>query len=156
VIGLRNKTALVHRLNLTELADLFGAAARAVSPEFNRLGTANPELTKRVRKALPGRALKALEAPVQALASMRGVDLAAWVGAIPLTADRFGLLGSGDVIAGLNLLLREDPSIAGKRLDTSEAMIAAMAERRDLQELIGFVLSDDHFRLRGKMKIALG
>jgi cellulose synthase operon protein C len=156
VIGLRNRTALVHRLSLAELTDLLGAAARAVSPEFNRMGNVDQDLTKRVRKALPGRVLKALEAPVAELSAMRTIDVANWLGSIPLTADRFGLLACGDVVAALNLLLREDPGVAGKRLDTLEQLTAAAANRRDLQELLTFLLSDDHFRLRGRMKIALG
>lgn len=154
-LGLRNRTALAYKLGLSPLEDLLGAAARVVNATFDRLGAVNPDLTKRIHKALPGRAIKALEPPVVELAAMRNLDPAAWFGALPWSADRFGLLACGDVVAGLNLLLREDPSVGARRLDTTEAVVAAVGERRDILELFGFVLSDDHYKLRARLKIGL-
>jgi hypothetical protein len=87
---------------------------------------------------------------------LRSIDITDWVGSIPLSADRFGLLASGEAVASLNVLLREDPSLAGLRLDTTDQIATVASKRRDLQEMMAFLISDDHFRLRNRTKIMLG
>ncbi|MBI5546048.1 MAG: tetratricopeptide repeat protein, partial [Deltaproteobacteria bacterium] len=153
---LRNKMAIAYRLDNTRLADLIGNALRVVSPDFNRLGRPDPDLTKRLKKAMSGKALKALETVASELAQTKTLDLGSWLQAAGWSADRAGLLVSGDLASGLQVLLREDPSVTGLRLDNTEQLLAALRKRRDMFELVGFVMSDDHLKLRTRLRLALG
>ena len=154
--GLRNKTAIVHRLDNVRLAELIGNAVRVVAPDFNRLGKPDPDLTKRLKKAMSGKAIKALEQIAPELASAKTLDLGAWLAASGWSADRAGLLLCGDIASALQVLLREDPSLTNVRLDSSEQILTALRKRRDMFELMAYVTSDDHFKLRTRLHLALG
>jgi cellulose synthase operon protein C len=78
------------------------------------------------------------------------------VQAIQFTADRAGLLYSGDIPGALNQLIREDPAQANAKLDSFEAVRAAAVNRPDVRELMSFAINDDFFRLRTKLKLGLG
>jgi len=90
------------------------------------------------------------------LARARSFDLAAWLEAQHASADRAGLLLCGDVGAALQVLLREDASGPPPKLETTEALVQAARRRRDLAEVLAFVLSDDHFKLRGRLRLTVG
>lgn len=147
---LRNKMAIAFKFDAASLADLIGNAIRVAVPGFNKLGKADPELTKRLRKAMSGKAIKALELLAPELETAK-LDVNTWLQASLWSADRAGLLLSNDIAASLAVLLREDPSIAGMRLDTTEQILAALRKRRDLFELLTFIASDDHFKLRTRL-----
>lgn len=151
----RRRAAILSRLRPAELADLFGAAAKSVDPAFNRLGKPSDDLVKRVGKALSRKARKQLEDSLRGLAVGVPLDAATFSDGLRLSADRAGLLLSGDPGAALGLLARDDPQFAQAKLDTPEAMHAALHGRREAAELLLFAASDDHFRLRVKLELAL-
>jgi hypothetical protein len=153
---LRNKMAVAYRFDNTRLADLIGNAVRVVMPDFNRLGKADPDMTKRLRKAMSGKAIKALECVAQELAGAKTLDIGAWLQASTWSADRAGLLLSGDIASALNVLLREDPATTSIRLDSTEQILGALRKRRDMYEMFSYVTSDDHFKLRTRLRLALG
>jgi len=152
---LRNRVALAHKLDSARLADLFGAAVRIVVPDFDRLGTPDAELSKKLKKAMSGKALKLLEVAARDLAAAKTIDLKAWQQAISWSADRAGLLLSGDISTALQIMLREDPSITGVRLDSPEQIVAALRKRRDMFEVVAFILADDHLKLRSRLRLSL-
>ena len=62
---------------------------------------------------------------------------------------------SGDISAALQIMLREDPSITGVRLGSAEQIVAALRKRRDMFEVVAFILSDDHLKLRSRLRLSL-
>ncbi len=155
VLGLLNKTAVLSKLSQGETADLFGNSIRIFSPQFLPLGRKNEEMTKQLRKLYSRKALKALEPPAQALGGATKLDLQGMVDALSLSSDRAGLLMCGDVAVGLGLVLREDPSMANSKVESSDPVFQALKERGDLRDLLIFSLSDDYFRLRQRLGLAL-
>ena len=82
-------------------------------------------------------------------------DAATLAHACVLSADRAGLLYSGDLVGSLSLMLREDPTLGNVRLDSADAVRGAASARQDVRELMLFAVSDDFFRLRQKLKLGL-
>ncbi len=156
VLGLYGKTPALRRLSAGELADLFGNTVRIHQPQFEGLGRRSDEQTRQLRKAYSRKSLKALEEPAMAVAHTPGLDLNATIEALAFSADRAGLLLSGDVAAAITILLREDLPIGTPRPESAEAISAAVGQRRDVRELITFSLGDDFFRLRQKLGMSLG
>ncbi|MBS1148551.1 MAG: Tetratricopeptide repeat protein [Myxococcaceae bacterium] len=155
-LGLYGKTAALRRLSSGELNDLFGNTVRIHQQQFEGIGKRNEDQSKQLRKAYSRRSLKLLEEPAMAVAQTPGLDVAATVEALALSADRAGLLLAGDVTAAIGILLREDLPIGTPRPESAEAIAAAVGQRRDVRELIGFSLSDDFFRLRQRLGMSLG
>jgi hypothetical protein len=98
---LRNKMPIAHKLDTQRLGDLLGNAVRVVAPSFNRLGKPDPDMTKRLKKAMSGKAIKALEGVVGELERAKTLDVGVWLQASSWSADRAGLLLSGDIAAAL-------------------------------------------------------
>jgi tetratricopeptide (TPR) repeat protein len=155
-LGLLDKTALLRKLSPGELADVLGNSVRIHAPEWEGLGRPSEEHSKALRKAYSRKALKLLEEPAHALANTNRVQLEAIVQGLMFSADRAGLLVSADPNAALNLIVREEAQANQPRPDNAEAVAAIVGVRPDLKELIGFAVSDDFFRLRQRLGIALG
>jgi hypothetical protein len=155
VLGLLNKTAVLSKLSQGETADLFGSSIRIFAPQFSALGRKNEETVKQLKKAYSRKALKALETPALALGDAQKVDLKPMTAGLALSADRAGMLMCGDIAVGLGLVLREDPSMANTKVDTADPVVQALKQRDDLRDLMAFSLSDDFFRLRQRLGLAL-
>ncbi|MGC4113431.1 MAG: Adventurous gliding motility protein K [Myxococcales bacterium] len=151
---LRNKMPIAYKLDTARLTDLLGNAVRVVAPNFNRLGKPDAEMTKRLKKAMSGKAIKALEGVVGELERAKTLDVNAWLQASAWSADRAGLLLSGDIAATLLVRLKEDVATANQRMDTTEQLVATVRRRRDLYELLAFVTSDDFFKLRTRLRLS--
>jgi tetratricopeptide (TPR) repeat protein len=151
---LRNRNLLSQKLSAAELTNLLGASLRASNVDIPRFGTNDPDFTKRVRKALPNKVLKELEQLRPALERGK-LDVATFAQGLNYSADRAGLLFSGDVAGSLNLLLREDPQVGPAKIEGFEQLHALAARRADLRELMNFAISDDFFRLRQRMRMAI-
>jgi cellulose synthase operon protein C len=152
-LGLFDKTAIVRKLQPSELADVFGNSVRIHLPDWNGLGRKSEEHSKQLRKAYSRRAIKALEQPAGAVASDPRLDLPGMVEGLSYSADRAGLLLSGDVAASISMLMKEDGT---SRSESPEQSASAARERRDVRELVGFALSEECFKLRQKIGVALG
>lgn len=155
VFGLFNKAAVLRRLDAAELANLFGNAIRIHQGAWTGLGSRSEEATKQLRKACSRKALKALEGPAAAAAKAPPLDVEGFAAGMALSANRAGLLVCGDVAAGLSALLREDPSLSGVRPEGVEPVLLAVRQRADLRDLINYALSEDFFRLRQKLGMAV-
>lgn len=154
-LGLLNKAAVLEKLSQGETADLFGSSIRIHAPQFSALGRRNEESVKQLRKAYSRKALKALEVPATALGDAQKVELAPWLDSLDYSADRAGLLICGDVTVGLSMVLREDPNFAGARLDSSEPVLQAVRDGERLRTLLAWSFTDDFFRLRQRLGLAL-
>ncbi len=155
VLGLLNKTAVLSKLSRGETADLFGNSIRIYAPSFSGLGRPNEESIKQLKRAYSRKALKALEPPALEILTASRLDLQSTVDAFGFSAERAGLLMCGDVAVGLSMVLREDPNFSGVRVEGSDPVLQALRERLDLRELMTYALSDDFFRLRQRLGVAL-
>lgn len=154
-LHLRNKMPLALRLDPQVLAELLGGAIRIAVPQFALLGKTDPELTRRLRKAMSGKAVRALEALAPELSRLRSLDLTAWLRGALASADRAGALLCGDAGIALQVLLRGEAR-AHLKLDSPAAVAGAVRGRREIAELLDFAVSDEYFRLRAKLRIAAG
>jgi tetratricopeptide (TPR) repeat protein len=155
VLGLLNKTAVLTKLSKGETADLFGNSVRIFAPQFTALGRGNEESIRNFRRAYSRKALKALEPAALELGPQPKVELEPALKGFGFSADRAGLLMCGDVSVGLSLLLREDPQFASTRVESAEPLLQALRERTDLQQLLGYALSEDFLRLRQRLGLSL-
>ena len=131
-----------------------GLVAWALAAAHAAVGGAqgNDDRARQVAKALGRRARKLLEQPAHALLSAASPpDAGAWREAAARTADRLGLLLSGDVPTAIDMLLRDD---AGRALGRAEAIEAA-PRRPDVKALLAFAASDVHFALRQRLRVAI-
>jgi tetratricopeptide (TPR) repeat protein len=154
-IGLLDKAAVLRKISSGEAADLIGNSIRIHLPDWTGLGRRNEDHTKALRKAYSRRAIKMLEEPGEAVAHMTNWSLDAVLEGFQLSADRAGLLLAADVHAGLAMMMKDDISPTS-RVDTPETVAAAIGQRKDLRELLLFSMSDDFFRLRQRLGLALG
>ncbi len=154
VHGLLSKTPLLSKLVPRDRAKVLGSAVRLGNPAFRGISDADPVQEKALRKALPRKALKLLE---QLAPSVHpDVDVEHATAGLFLSADRAGLLMSGDVLMGLNMLLRQDPGYTtAMRGESTEVVMLSTRQREDVRELLAFSLSEDFFRLRQKAGLAI-
>ena len=151
---LRARSALAEAAPEPMLADALAAAIRVVVPGYGgpAAGTSRgpDDLSRRLAKALSRRARKALEDPARALArERRPPDLEGWRTGAAASADRAGLVLCGDVPTALALLLRE-----GTLADGASAVEAVRA-RPDALSLLAFAVSEEHFLLRQRLRVAI-
>ncbi len=154
-MGLFDKTAIVRRLSPGELADTLGNSVRIHHPTWEGLGRKSEEHSKQLRRAYSRKAIKALEEPAAAAAQLQRVQLEPMVQALMFAADRAGLVVSGDPLAGLNLMLREELPPTAPKPETTEAIAESVRTRGDLSELMSFAVTDDFFRLRQRIGVSL-
>jgi len=153
LFAVRNKTAIAHKLRIADLAELIAAAISIFAPNFQLLGPPREELAKQLARNCSRKARKALEAAVQGIGAQFTVELDRWVEGLTCSADRAGLLLSGDIYGALNLVLNEEATSSFER--TPLEPIPALRKRPRLEQLVAFVLSDEHFRLREQLGIAV-
>lgn len=155
-LGLANHTAAVAKLSTGELGDLIGNSVRIHVPGFTLLGRKNDDATKQLRKAYPRKTLKALEGPATTFGAQTKIDLPRTVEALAFSADRAGALLCADVGVALNVLLKDDPSVSTHvRPDAGDPIVQAVRQRSDLRALIQFAISDELFKLRQKIGVAI-
>ena len=155
-MGLSDKAAILRKLAPAELADMLGNSVRIHQPTFEGLGRRSDEQSKLLRRAYSRKSLRALEEPAQAAVSLTRVVIEPIVQALMFAADRAGLVVSADPTAGLNLILKEEVPGNQAKPETPEAIAAAVQSRVDLKELMTFAITDDFFRLRQRIGVALG
>lgn len=155
-MGLSDKTAIVRKLSPGELADVVGNSIRIHQQGYEGFGRRSEEQSKQLRRAYSRKSLKLLEEPADAMMSAPRTQLEAVVQALAFSADRAGLVCCADLNAGLGVMLREEAPANAPRAETPEAVAQAVNQRPDLRELLIFAISDDFFRLRQRLGVALG
>jgi tetratricopeptide (TPR) repeat protein len=149
---LRSGSAFATRVTPAALGELVAAAVRQVVPDYDVTGTPPPALVKAVGRALPRKVRRALDGPARALAGAWPVDVAAWQVAAEATANRAGLLLAVDIPAALSLVARE----RGVEVANGSAEIASgVRSCAALRHLVLFTISDDHLRLRQRLRLAI-
>jgi tetratricopeptide (TPR) repeat protein len=149
---LRRGSALATRVSNEAFGELVAAAIRQVVPGYDATGSPSPALVKAVGRALPRRVRKALEGPARAFARAGSVDVAAWRTAAEATADRTGLLLAVDIPAALALVARErGVEAASDPVEIASAVRSCAA----LRQLVLFAISEDHLRLRQRLRLAI-
>ncbi len=147
------RSGLADHVGPGRLGELLAAAVRAVRPGWSGTGEPAGSLERQVAAALPRRLRRPLEALAARLPPGR-VDLAGWHAALAATGDRAGLLLAGDPPAALLAALRRGAPTP-PRAETGLEVREAIKARPDLQGLLRFAASEDHFRLRQKLKLAI-
>jgi cytochrome c-type biogenesis protein CcmH/NrfG len=150
---LKARNALADHLGPGRLGEYLAAAVRIVDPTWAGTGEPGEGLVRQVAKAMPRKLRRPLEELAPLLAGLKP-DLLAWYAALSATADRTGLLLSGDVAAALLVALR-DGAPPPPRPEGAAEVQEAVRTRPDLQALLSFAASEDHFRLRQKLKLAI-
>jgi len=150
VFVVRERTALLTKLGEAELADFLGDCVRVVVPEFDRLGTADGGRVRQLRKLFSRRAYRALEEPARALADGPIPPLNRTLHGLYASANRAGLLMSGDPAVALGMVLREDPGVASGA-GGQDGVLQAVAQRSDLRALLAFSVSEELFELRARV-----
>jgi tetratricopeptide (TPR) repeat protein len=148
---LRARSGLTTRLDPSALGELLAAAVRQVVPSYDGTGQPSDALVKAVGRALPRRVRKALDEPARAVALAGSQDVAAWQVGLAATADRVGLLFAGDVPSALGILLREGGLLTASAAEVTSSVRA----RADLRQLLLFTISEEHFRLRQRLRLAI-
>lgn len=147
----RAQSGVAQHVSPSQLGELVAAAVRQVVPGFDGTGRPADVLVKKVGRAIPRKWRKALEERARAVARAGPLDIAAWQASLAATADRVGLLLSTDVPAALAAVLRQGTPAAASPADVA----AAVRAREDLRQLLLFAGSDEHFRLRQRLKLAV-
>jgi len=150
---LRARNGLADHLGPVRLGEFLAAAVRQVNPAWSATGDPGDGLVRQVGKALPRRTRRQVEELAGRLAPLE-VDLIAWYAALSGTGDRAGLLLSGDVTGALQLVLR-DGAPPPPRPEGVADIRDAVRSRPDLRDLLRFAASEDHFRLRQKLRMAI-
>lgn len=142
-------TGLALRLDADTLARTLQGVCEAALPSPPSLAPSDPDLAKRCAKSMSRKARKALEAgPAARLAEAGLPDLQRFADGVRRTTDRAGLLLSGDVEAGLKLVAAE---VGFKGAEAPAETTGAPA----LDALVRFAVSEDFFRLRQRLKLAI-
>jgi tetratricopeptide (TPR) repeat protein len=147
------RSSLADHLGPGRLGEYLAAAVRLVRPGWSGTGEPGAGLERQVARALPRRLRRPLEALAERLDPGR-VDVIGWYASLAATADRAGLLLSGDPPAALLVSLR-DGAPPPQRPETGLEIRDAVRARPDLQMLLRFAASEDHFGLRQKLKLAI-
>ncbi len=155
-LGLADKSAILRKMAPGELADMLGNSVRIHQPTYEELGRRNEDQSKQLRRAYSRKSLRLLEEPASAVLSQPKVVIENVVQALMFAADRAGLVVSADPTAGLNLILREEVPPNQPKPESPEAIAHAVHARADLKELMTFAITDDFFRLRQRVGVALG
>jgi tetratricopeptide (TPR) repeat protein len=151
VARVRARSGLATRLDARALGELIAAAVRQVTPNYEGTGRPSEGLVKAVARALPRRLRKSLDEPVRALVPQGPQDVASWQAALAATADRVGLLLATDLPSALALVLSQD----GAPARNAAEIAAAVRARTDVQRLLVFTASEEHLRLRQRLKLAI-
>lgn len=132
--------------SLAELQVVFTAAMRLVRPHFDLRGADEVAVRKYgayLRRVLPEAQIEALAASTEALSSSASqVDLLSWVLAEDDTANRAGLLVSGDVVAAAREIVREQRAHHSRPEDA-------------ILRLVRFSVSSDYLDLRERMGLSM-
>jgi tetratricopeptide (TPR) repeat protein len=137
---------------LAELLPTPALSAWAVAAAHVALGAPEDDLSRLLARSLSRRARRALESPARALlAANPPPDPDGWRAAAARTADRVGLVLCGDPTAALDLLLKDGATPPRTR----EEQIALATARPDVRSLLAFAVSDAHFALRQRLRVAI-
>ncbi|HEY7726461.1 MAG TPA: tetratricopeptide repeat protein [Anaeromyxobacteraceae bacterium] len=150
---LKAGSALADQVGPGRLGELLAAAVRQVDPTWSGTGDPDEELVRAASRALPRRLRRRL---AEVAAHLRGPapDLLTWYAALSGTADRAGLVLCGDVASALAAALR-DGGAPPPRPEPAEEIQQAVRARPDLQALLRFAASEEHFRLRQRLRTAI-
>ncbi|WP_157370464.1 tetratricopeptide repeat protein [Vulgatibacter incomptus] len=152
--GIREGSALWASLPRKTLAELVGAAVLLIHPDATSVEDPGAEEVRRLGKVLGRKGKRALEAPVrQLLEGPRDATVDDLVRHAERSANRLGLLLSGDLPASFGLLARGHQP--GRPLETEGAVLEAIERRPELAELLLFAVSDEHAALRRRLGLAV-
>jgi len=149
---LRARNGLADHLGPGRLGEFLAAAVRQVDSGWSATGDPGEGLVRQGGKILPRRTRRAVEEMAGRLVRVE-VDLFAWYASLSSSADRAGLLLCGDVTAALLVMLRD--GAPPPRPETASDIREAVRTRPDLRELLCFAASEDHFRLRQRLRMAI-
>jgi tetratricopeptide (TPR) repeat protein len=150
---LKARSGLADQLGPGRLGEFLAAAVRQVQPGWAGTGEPGEGLVRQVAKVLPRRLRRPLDDLVARLEPGR-VDLIGWYASLAATADRAGLLLASDVPSALLVALR-DGAPPPPRPESRNEIREAIRARPDLRMLLCFAASEDHFRLRQTLKMAI-
>lgn len=150
---IRAGTGLAEHLGPGRLAEMLAAAVRQAVPAFDGIGEPGEGLVRQAARVVPRRLRRTLEELSRPLAA-GPPDLIGWFGALSATGDRAGLLLAADVPAALELVLH-DGGLPPARPQAAAEVAEAVQARPDLQALLRFAASEEHLRLRQRLRLAI-
>ncbi|MCC6747299.1 MAG: hypothetical protein IT371_06545 [Deltaproteobacteria bacterium] len=152
----RSAMVLPTRLRPEDLELLVAGVVRQYVPEFappEADARALGDVTKEVSRIVPRKLRQELMPFALECSGGGAVDLRALGGAVIHSANRAGLLACRSVHAALSALRKAAGKIDEPR--DPETRIAAMRENQEIEELLRFAVSDEHFELRRAMHVGI-
>jgi tetratricopeptide (TPR) repeat protein len=148
---LRDRAFALEILDRAELELLFSAAIFTVEPTANfQLPLAQVEAeSRRLQRVLPRKAKKSLLLAV-ARFMQEGGDLDQWIPGILATANRAGLLVSGDVIASMEHLCGDGRD--RRRLKTAQ-IVETVDKNKQAARLLAYSVSAEYLKLRRELQV---
>ncbi len=145
---LRDRAFALEILERGELELLFAAVVYTVEPgaSFTRPRGEVEAEAKRIAKALPRKAKKALPLAVTRFMQEGGV-IEQWIDGVIATANRAGLLVSGDILAAMGDLVE----LGGRT--SSDAIGALVREHRQAAQLLTFSVGREYLALRKDLQL---
>jgi hypothetical protein len=151
---LRDRAFALEILSLDELELLFSAAIFSAEPGAS-FALSRPQVeaeSRRLAKVLPRKARRTLPLAV-ARFMQEGGDLRAWIDGVLATANRAGLLVSGDIIAAMEQLvpaLRDAAARAGK---SSQELAELVSRAPQAAQLLVYSVGGSYLRLRKELAL---
>ncbi len=150
-LQVRNRWSVPLTLRTLELRGLVQCAIKAAGSSKRQVD-ADPEVSRKIRKALSFKVLKQIESLIPELDRLPNEAIDKWRRACVFSVDRAALLMSGDISSALQLIYaRRQPA---RSADPTPPTPPALEAREEMREAFAYLLSPEHFRLRNKLKLA--
>jgi tetratricopeptide (TPR) repeat protein len=151
---LRAGSYLAARLSARELGIILAASMRSRYADYGR-GLATEEvlndLAQKIARQVPRRHRRAFDRGVLGVAEAGPLDVNRWRLGMTYTASRASVFGSGDVLGGLENVIRSDRRLASAAAVSPNELLDIARGFPEIVELVAFVLDDAFIALRGTL-----
>jgi Tfp pilus assembly protein PilF len=151
---LRAGSYLAARLSARELGIILAASMRSRFADYGR-GLATEEvlndLAQKIARQVPRRHRRAFDRGVLGVAEAGPLDVNRWRLGMTYTASRASVFGSGDVLGGLENVIRSDRRLASAAAVSPNELLDIARGFPEIVELVAFVLDDAFIALRGAL-----
>jgi tetratricopeptide (TPR) repeat protein len=144
------------RADLVQLLAILCKLAYPEAPELVSLPATATQYMEAIRRFTPPDTLREVEPLLRQFAlEPRAHDLDRWLQGVRQTADRIGLMASGDLNAALAVQARFSPVAGGRELAFVSNRSDLLQGDQDMLGLLRFAFSEAHLKLRRALGVAI-